>query len=81
VAMPPPTVKGMKICSETRPHHVGMMAGPRGWHWMSRNTARRPRLPRNAGHLDGIAGITQVEEVDALDHPARPRPTGDDSLG
>ncbi len=69
--MPPPTVNGMNICFRDAPHHVehdgpAFVAGTD----VEEHQFIGPGLFVAPGNLDGIAGIAQIEKVDALDDPA-----------
>ena len=83
VRMPPPTVNGMKICLGDAPHHVehdlaAFVAGAD----VEEDQLVGALLLVAARHLDRIAGVAQVEEVDALDDPAAVDvQTGDDAFG
>ena len=71
VRIPPPTVSGMNTCSAVRRTTSSMMSRPSWLAVMSRNTsssAPSRLVPR--GHFHGIAGVAQVQKVDALDHAA-----------
>ena len=80
--MPPPTVNGMKTLSATR-RTMSMTMSRRSWlAVMSRKTKLVGALPVvDLRLLDRIAGVAQLEEVDALDHAAvLDIETGDDAF-
>ena len=71
VRTPPPTVKGMKTCSARAGDHVehgGAAVGRRG-DVVEHQLVGALRVVAG-GQLHGVAGVAQVQEVDALDHPA-----------
>ena len=81
--MPPPTVNGMKICFGDAADHVehdvaAFVAGAD----VEEDQFVGALLLVAARHLDRIAGVAQVEEVDPLDDPAAiDVETGDDAFG
>ena len=69
--IPPPTVSGMKTLRAVRATTSAMMSRASLDAVISRNTSSSARLLVVAvGQFDGIAGIAQVDEVDALDDAA-----------
>ena len=67
--MPPPTVSGMKTLRAVRATTSAMVSRSSLEAVMSRNTSSSaPLLVVAVGEFDRIAGIAQVDEVDALHH-------------
>ena len=71
VRTPPPTVSGMKQASAVRLHHIEddaavLVAGGD----VEKAELVRARRVIGLGDLDRIAGIAQVDEIDALDDAA-----------
>ena len=71
VRTPPPTVSGMKHCSAVRAHHVeeGVAVLVRGGDVEEAQLVGAGRVV-DARLLDRVAGVAQVDEVDALDDAA-----------
>ena len=67
---PPPTVSGMNTCSAVARHdlHRGRAALVRGGDVEEGQLVGALRVVQ-LGQLDRVAGVAQVLEVDALDHP------------
>ena len=71
VRMPPPTVNGMNTCSAVRrtTSTIGLaLVGRRGDVEEDQLVGALGVVA--GGQLDRVAGVAQVDEVDALDHPA-----------
>ena len=69
--MPPPTASGMKTLRAVRATTSAMISRASLEAVMSRNTSSSaPLLVVAVGQFHGIAGIAQVDEVDALDDAA-----------
>ena len=81
--MPPPTVSGMKTLRAVRATTSAMMSRASLEAVMSRKTSSSaPCSVVAVGQFHRIAGIAQVDEVDALDHAAAGDvETGNDALG
>ena len=68
---PPPTVSGMKTCSAIALHHVvGRRAVVDGRRDVEEGELVGALLVVARGEFDGVAGVAQVQEVDALDDAA-----------
>ena len=68
---PPPTVSGMKTCSAVRETISIVVARPSWEAEMSRKvSSSAPSASYTWAQLDRVAGVAQLLEVDALDHPA-----------
>ena len=69
VWMPPPTVKGMKTFSATFSTSSTIVLRERMVAVMSRKTSSSaPLSPESCTELDGVAGVAEIGEMDALDH-------------
>ena len=70
VRTPPPTVSGMNTCSAVRRTTSYVVARPAaGGGDVEEGQLVGALGVVDAGHLDRVAGVAQVGEVDALDHP------------
>ena len=68
---PPPTVSGMKTSSAVRETISIVVARPSWEAEMSRKvSSSAPSASYSLGQLDRVAGVAELLEVDALDHPA-----------